>query len=500
MKLKHILPAFLAAALTFGFTSCEDTDYETTSLSSVQVSQSYVSIPVEGGSTSITLNAKDSWSIDTVGTSKWLTVSPASGSAGQATVTFTAGSTLDSNAADLLLTCGGEKQHINVIQGLATVSTATCAEVIAGPDAKTYQVTGTVTAIANTVYGNFYVEDGTGSVYIYGTLFDGKEKNDPIKNNNIEVGDEVTVSGPKTTYGTTVELVNVTVLKVNKSLIKCDSISATELPIEGGESEFFLTCKGQGVTVDIPTDAQDWLSIKSIQSKTGEAVVTFKAAPNTGGDRSTTITFHTTDGAKDYTAQAALAQKGAIIECSIADFNAAAENDTQYRITGCITEITNEKYGNVRISDGMGSCLVYATTEFKEAGWKVGDIVTLVGKRTSDKSGNSQIRYITLEGIQSVETVTVEEFLAKETGDQLYRLTGNIANVVNTTYGNFDIVDATGSVYIYGLLTGINGERKQYESLGLNEGDNITLITKRAEYNGAAQGSNAWFISKNAAE
>ena len=61
-------------------------------------------------------------------------------------------------------------QRINIIQGIATVSNATCAEVLAGPDSKTYRVTGTVTKIVNTTYGNWYLNDGTGEVYIYGTL------------------------------------------------------------------------------------------------------------------------------------------------------------------------------------------------------------------------------------------------------------------------------------------------------------------------------------------
>ncbi len=68
----------------------------------------------------------------------------------------------------------------------------------------------------------------------------------------------------------------------------------------------YLTCKGQGVSVDIPEDAQSWLSIQSIQQSGTSAVVKFKAAANAGGDRKTTLTFHTTDGSKDYTSQTTL--------------------------------------------------------------------------------------------------------------------------------------------------------------------------------------------------
>ena len=80
----------------------------------------------------------------------------------------------------------------------------------------------------------------------------------------LEVGDEITVEGPKTTYNGTVELVDVTVVKINKSLIKCDSLSTTEaLPVEGGDVTAYVSCKGNGISVDIPEDAKDWLFISA---------------------------------------------------------------------------------------------------------------------------------------------------------------------------------------------------------------------------------------------
>lgn len=114
----------------------------------------------------------------------------------------------------------------------------------------------------------------------------------------LEEGDEVTIQGPKTTYGTTVELVDVTVLKINKSLIKVDSVYNDVLPVEGGIFEAYIITKGNGVSVEIPEDAKEWLSIVSIDQKGTDACVKFQAARNEGGDRSTSITFRTTDGKK----------------------------------------------------------------------------------------------------------------------------------------------------------------------------------------------------------
>ena len=144
MKLKYII-AVLASVLTLA-TACEK---ETTNvLSEVQVSSSYVSISQTGGENTITVDATASWSI--TGAPDWLTISPASGASGTSKVTFSAESTLDGRNCEVLLTCGGKTQHINVIQGLSVISKATCAEVLAGIDNKTYLVTGICTAIANT--------------------------------------------------------------------------------------------------------------------------------------------------------------------------------------------------------------------------------------------------------------------------------------------------------------------------------------------------------------
>jgi hypothetical protein len=96
------------------------------------------------------------------------------------------------------------------------VTTATCAEVLAGADGTIYRVTGKCVEIANTTYGNWYLEDATGKVYIYGTLdAEGNTKN--FASLGIEVGDEITVEGPRKTYKETVELVDVKVIEIKKA-------------------------------------------------------------------------------------------------------------------------------------------------------------------------------------------------------------------------------------------------------------------------------------------
>lgn len=98
------------------------------------------------------------------------------------------------------------------------IETVPISNVIAGTDSVTYCVRGEVTKIANTKYGNFYIKDETGELYIYGTLDANGSWN--FANLGIEVGDIVTVMGPRKDYNGTVELVNVRVLKIEKPVIE----------------------------------------------------------------------------------------------------------------------------------------------------------------------------------------------------------------------------------------------------------------------------------------
>lgn len=505
MKLKNIIPAF-AAALALIVAGCSDDD-NITLLKNVQVSSSYVSIPMDGGAETITVTANGDWKLEKVMTKKdsvkWLTLSDTIGTAGEKEIKFTAPKTLDGRTAELLLTCNGETQRINVIQGLATVSSATCADVIAGPDSKTYQVTGTVTAIANTTYGNWYLTDKTGTIYIYGTLdAKGAEKN--FASLGLEVGDEVTVQGPKTTYGTTVELVNVTVLKINKSLIKVDSVDNEKLPVEGGEFVTYLTCKGQGVSVDIPEDAKEWLSISSIQSAGTNTVVKFKAAANEGGDRSTTITFHTTDGKKDYTSQTKLVQAGAIVKATIAEFVAAPVGTTNYRLTGMVSRVVDAAKGNVYIKDFSGETYAYKLADVAAKGVKSGDVVTVVGQR-GDYKGTAQLVAGVIEEVKPATQATIAEIIGKaDDANTYFMVTGTIKSIANASYGNLTLEDATGEIYVYGTYPGIGatGDARKglIDALGLKVGDQLTIIGTKGSYKGTPQMVGSFYFSHTAAQ
>ena len=499
MKIKYIFPIFFAALALM--TSCNE-EQSITLLDEIQVSSSYVSIPVAGGSTSITVTAKDSWTAEKVTTDKnkveWLTISSASGNAGEATLTFTAPAAIDGRNAEVLIKSGGKTQRVNIIQGLSKISPAKVSEVNAGPDGKTFQVTGVCTSIVNTDYGNWYLKDNTGSLYIYGTL-DAKGATRNFKSLNLEVGDEVTDEGPKSTYQGAAQLVNVMVIKINKSLVKVDSVKNASLPIEGGEFTAYLTCKGQGVSVDIPTDAQSWLAISSIKSAGTNTVVKFKAAPNSGGDRNTKLIFKTTDGKKEYTTETSLSQKGAIVKATIAEFLAAAVGDTQYRLSGIITKIDNNTDGRLYIRDFSGETYVYKITDFATKGLKVSDIITIVGKRAA-YNGVAQVGGAVLESVIPVTSVTIAEFLTKaDDPNKYYMVSGNITNIATGNYGNLDISDGTNTLYVYGCYPGYGatGTARQglITSKGIKVGDKLTVIGPKGSFNSVPQVNGGLYFS-----
>ena len=95
---------------------------------------------------------------------------------------------------------------------------------------------------------------------------------------------------------------------------------------------------------------------------------------------------------------------------------------------------------------------------------------------------------------ESVE-LTVAEFLEEDVDDNVYyTLKGTITSVANTTYGNFDLTDDTGTVYIYGLCSPDGATTKYWGTSGAKLGDDIVVSVPRADFNGQAQGENARFI------
>lgn len=501
MKLRNIFTALLAA-LTLTV-SCEDE--KVAYLDEIKVSQSYVAIDAAGGSTEITLNAKDEWSFS--GVPEWLKVEPASGAAGKdITVTFSATAAKATKEAMLYLNCGSKSQIINVIQMTEKVDLpiSTYKQIAAGQDGTVYRAKGTCTDIYNTEYGNWHLIDATGDLTIYGTLDkNGAKKN--FKSLGIEAGDIVTVEGPKKTYNGTVQLTDVTVIAIEKSLIKIESLTPAEaLPKEGGVLEVALTCKGTNMEVVLPDAAKSWVSVAGISSNGKEASVKFSVAANSEGKRQADIVIKTVSGGKDYTAQFTLTQDGSIIDATVAEVLKAEDGLTQYRVSGYISKDKNSEYGNIYIKDATGEIYVYGVLDAKgqskqwnNMGIHEGDIITVVGPKTSFNK-EPQMKNVSVESFKTVKDLTIKDFVATaDDKETYYRISGKVSGIKDgDVYGNFDLTDATGTVYVYGLVAGYGGEKKKFQELGIKDGDEITIVGVSTSFNGKKQVGNAFLVTK----
>lgn len=536
MKLKNILTAIASSALLFA--GCTQT-YEISTLEDLKISQSYISIPADGTQVTVDLESKVNWKLlaesktgdvneggnfifEEVEIPSWLTVSPTSGNAGEYQISFSAEALADptagreTNLVIRLLDDEGQptgvKQHLVVRQGEIAAAEATCKEVIDGPDGKTYIVTGTCSSIANTTYGNWYLKDDTGEIYIYGTVdATGQYNWDSF---NIEVGDIVTVQGPKTTYNGTIELVDVKVLSVTKSLLQS---VATEFTVtkEGGKVEAQFIVKGNGLEFAIPEDCSSWITVNNMRTFEDEdgntiTAVSISVAENSGNARVATIPFTSSSDEGTSTANVVITQEGSIAERTVAEFIASEPSDIDYyRLTGKISNLTNTTYGNFDLVDATGSIYVYGLTatqqssndkSFSTLGLEEGDIVTIIGTR--DEYNGPQVGGPAYYESHIGNTkATVAEVLAAAEDDTYYMVTGTVSNIANETYGNFDLTDETGTIYVYGLTVApVEKNDKSFGTLGIKEGDKITIVGKRDSYNDEAQLGSAYFVRNESAQ
>lgn len=209
---------------------------------------------------------------------------------------------------------------------------------------------------------------------------------------------------------------------------------------------------------------------------------------------------------------------------TIAEFNAAPEStDVWYQITGTVKNLKdNDQYGNFDLEDETGSVYVYGLLsekggekkKFQELvaakGIKNGSKITIIGNRGSfnDKIEVLNAYFVSIEEggggggtPDGVQVISVADFnAAPESTDVWYQLTGTISNLkANDQYGNFDLTDSTGSVYVYGVLSEKGGEKKKFQDLvaayNIKNGSTITIIGNRGSYNDKIEVLNAYFVS-----
>ena len=370
------------------------------------------------------------------------------------------------------LLVSAERQYVTVKQsaGAQEIEYITCEEANALADGPTVYVKGSVTKIENTLYGNWTLKDDSGELYIYGTLdANGQEKN--FESLGLAEGDEVYITGPRTSYNGNPQIKNATILKINKAFIKLDE-NVAEVEKEAGSIEIPLTLM-DGAKWTATTE-DDWLTIGTTHPDEGKTVLTVDyaayeqlAAPRTG-----IITFSATKEVEEENEEGEKEKvtKSAYLEYKVTQYGIypepvsvkeaiAAEKNKWVAVTGIVTAVCSD---GIIVTDKAGDFILGYKAEAD-----LGDEVILYGKRgaynksyqlaspvVEVKSTGNKYTYPKATAV----TVDMIEDLAAG-GDQPARFvtyTGIVNNNKNFNVGDYEIRTYADSEYLMSNAKGKN--------------------------------------------
>jgi len=461
MKFRYLLAAlFLSLAV-----GCVQEEFGT--LSEIQVSESYVSLGVNGGSASVSMTASESWSVDPSSVPSWLTVNPMSGPAGQAQLTFSADATKSTNEAEVKILCAGKAQFINVIQYAEKVDPVilSVAEAIAliktvdqndggsyNVDGE-YYVKGIVSKIdeISTSYGNatYYLSDD-------GKHVDGKwlevyrgywlNGGNFTKGDEFSVGDELTIVGNLMSYKGTPETVQNTasVVSIKKSLISVGEFDFDKLPAADTTFKLVVTAKESPLLV---VSDSDWLQIVEVNPDGSYSVHADENLRT--AERSANIAISGPTARKSVS----VTQKGVeATGASVTEIIAAADNDQVQTLPSTVVVALTTK-GAV-LSDGVNNIYAFGASA---AALKVGDAVRMSAKKTT-YNGVPELTDITDVFVDSegnaveypnAKDVTGEVATYKASVAEFIKFSGTLSvsgNYYNITFDGVDAAAKQGSI------------------------------------------------------
>ena len=442
MKLRYYILSILAgAALAAG---CAQ-EQVISSIAEFKPEKSYIGLPLEGGINTTPVKATASWSFDTSAIPEWLTVSPTSGGAEVEHIVFAAEPNTGNSerSVNLVVNVGGKQQRFTVIQagpGEVEAPLSTIAQVAAGNDGETFRIRGTVTSIVNTNYGNLYISDDTGSIYIYG-LFNAKGQYPKDAGGwatfGVEVGDVITVQGPRTLYnGTTLELVDATLINVEKSLIEVDP-SEIAVGSDAGTFTVSVTSKANGMAV-LPSES--WVRVTDIAAGEKDAVVYSFAydANTTTASRTATIQFKAANSSKAVTVtQEGIPPTGQ----SITEIVALPDNSGVETLESTVAAKTTKGFV---LSDGTTAIYVYDNGANPV---EIGDVVKVLATKTTY---NGVPELATVTSVEKTGTASVDYPAAKDVTADAATYAATVAEYIQFTgvlkvSGNYFNVEIDGA-------------------------------------------------------
>ena len=389
--------------------------------------------------------------------------------------------------------CGADVPKAEEPKDPAADSTLTIEEVIALGASKEhntytegkYYVTGVITEVYNTQYGNMKITDEAGNILtIYGTYSaDGSTRYDAMEVKPV-AGDTVTIYGIVGQYNGTPQIKNGWI--VNHTAATPDT---PDTPDELTSEVFNITATGGTLAEDgsqISWEANSF-NIVSYKNESTSAI------RNTDSDH---------------------------FRC-YAKTKFTLVGKTEAPIVKVVFTVTESKYASVLVENATAAGYT-ATAD--------GLVVTIVVNATSLEFVNgAQVRIKTIEVIYTdnggteeppvVEppvtgdpaadsTLTVEEVIALGASKEhntytegKYYVTGVITEVYNTTYGNMKITDDKGNILtIYGTYSADGSARYDAMEVKPVAGDTVTIYGIVGQYNGTPQIKNGWVVKHTVAE
>ena len=413
-------------------TACEEASADL-GTPEISISTNEMTFEAEGGDQEMIVTSTRDWKVET--DADWVVVSPekgaASASAQTVTVSALANTGMD-RTADLVFTIGLKKQYLTVNQ--------------AGPGGS---------AEALIVYSNNFdiskAQNNSGWPYLDSNydLWDNK-KGTGAETVEYEFGGKMSVrtSGKASNDGSGYSHYagsgsNKIFFGAATSILKINKIT-----LDGTATDFVLTYGGQKYLQDgdsnfsfdefkvyVSNDSQKWVELNdsfaegadvdgdwnlataafTVPAGTTQLDLAFVATASSaysiddvllqiGSQAGQVIDFSTgvaiegttsgNGGSSDSgnTGTTTTEKPATLVKATVAEFLAAAEDDTWYELTGEIISIEKATYGNFTIKDATGEIYIYGMTNgwvgsnnqsFSQIGLKVTDTVTLGTKRTS---------------------------------------------------------------------------------------------------------------------
>ena len=201
MKLRNLLFIGIAAAAMFA--GCKED--EVMKPAAVEIQPESLSFTTEAETKEISLLATRNWTATVTGGDGWLTVEPMSGDGSNDAQTVRVSVIKNEEgpkAATVIFSASNLETELKVTQdGVAGAATTIAYFLAQKPsDEVWYTLTGEITEIKDTKYGNFTIKDETGSVYVYGLTeektADGRN-DQSFKYLNLKVGDKLTLCGTR---------------------------------------------------------------------------------------------------------------------------------------------------------------------------------------------------------------------------------------------------------------------------------------------------------------